>query len=68
MAEWVMSTPEPADALDDAVDHMTRWYLDRVIDSFARDFPKLGEDGPGRRWFSDHRARPSHAVLLLVGR
>lgn len=30
--------------IDDAVAQMTKGYLDRVIDSFTRDFPKLDED------------------------
>lgn len=30
--------------VDDAVNHMTKWYLDRVIDSFTKDFPKLDEE------------------------
>lgn len=28
----------------EAVEHMTKWYLERVIDSFAKDFPRLDED------------------------
>lgn len=30
--------------VEDAVAYMTKWYLERVIDSFAKDFPKLDED------------------------
>ena len=30
--------------VEDAVQHMTKSYLHRVIDSFTRDFPKLEED------------------------
>lgn len=30
--------------VEDAVSYMTKWYLERVIDSFAKDFPKLDED------------------------
>lgn len=30
--------------VDDAVNHMTKWYLERIIDSFTKDFPKLDED------------------------
>ena len=30
--------------VDDAVKNMTKSYLDRVIDSFAKDFPKLDEE------------------------
>ena len=30
--------------VNDVVHHMTKQYLDRVIDSFTKDFPKLDED------------------------
>ncbi len=30
--------------VSEAVQHMTKWYLHRIIDSFTRDFPKLDQD------------------------
>lgn len=30
--------------VDEVVNHMTKWYLDRIVDSFTKDFPRLDED------------------------